>query len=537
MSLQTKINQLSQKFQSPVAVADLLCNQQQKDKIAFHYENYDGFKKSITYGELKLNAAKVATVLKENGVQKGSKVAVMLPKGPELIYSALAIWQLGAVYVPLFTAFGVQAIQYRVEKSEACIIITDSANRSKIQETGDFPIDTEHVKVITVCELTEQHMQSDLNFWALVEDATPCDSYTQINKEDPIILIYTSGTTGLSKGVEVPLFALAAFESYMRFGLNVTEEDTYWNLADPGWAYGLYYGVIGPLLLGISFIVYRGPFDGNEVFRILQEYRVTNFTAAPTAYKGLKNVKNEGFKQLALTTLSSAGEPLNIEIIKWAQQALGLPIYDHYGQTELGMMINNHHHPLVEGVYKLGSMGKPIPGLSIVILNDEGELCEIGEEGDLCVDIANSPLYWFKGYRNDAQKTAERFLYGPNYYITGDRASVDENGYFYFVGRNDDIISSAGYRIGPFEVENILLMHPAVKDVAVVGEPDALRSEIVKACIVLQQGYEASHTLTKEIQQFVKSNLAAHQYPRIIQYLEELPKTPSEKIQRFLLRS
>ena len=476
-------------------------------------------------------------MLKDLGIQKGSRVAVLLPKGIELIYSALAIWQLGAVYVPLFTAFGAQAIHYRVEKSEATLIITDAANRSKIHATGDFSIDANKVKIITVSD--QEQIESDLNFWGLLTEAKPYLAYEKLEKQDNIIILYTSGTTGLSKGVEVPMYALGAFESYMQFGLNLQEEDIYWNLADPGWAYGLYYGIIGPLLIGATFIVYSGPFEAYQVFRILEEYKVTNFAAAPTAYKGLQTatIDSAALSNITLKTLSSAGEPLNLEVIKWAQQTLGLPIYDHYGQTEQGMVINNHHHPKVGVPYQLGAMGVSIPGFEMAVLNESGNICHVGEEGDICVDIENSPLYWFKGYLNDEQKTAERFAYGPNYYLTGDRASVNQDGYFYFVGRNDDIISSAGYRIGPFEVENTLLMHEAVKDVAVVGVPDAQRGEIVRACIVLQPDYEPSDALSENLKQFVKQNLSAHQYPREIEYLDELPKTPSGKIQRYLLKT
>lgn len=537
MYLQTEVKQIVEKFQQPIAVNDFLCNNHSSNKIAFHFENKEGLKKSITYGELKENAAKLANVLKDLGIQKGSRVAVLLPKGIELIYSALAIWQLGAVYVPLFTAFGTQAIHYRVEKSEATLIITDAANRSKIHATGDFSIDANKVKIITVSD--QEQIESDLNFWGLLTEAKPYFAYEKLEKQDNIIILYTSGTTGLSKGVEVPMYALGAFESYMQFGLNVQEEDIYWNLADPGWAYGLYYGIIGPLLIGATFIVYSGPFEANQVFRILEEYKVTNFAAAPTAYKGMQtsNIDNSILKKLSLKTLSSAGEPLNLEVIKWSQQVLGLPIYDHYGQTEQGMVINNHHHPKVGVPYQMGAMGVSIPGFEMVVLNESGNKCPVGEEGDICVDIENSPIYWFKGYLNDEQKTAERFAYGPNYYLTGDRASVNQDGYFYFVGRNDDIISSAGYRIGPFEVENTLLMHEAVKDVAVVGVPDAQRGEIVRACIVLQPDYEPSDALSENLKQFVKQNLSAHQYPREIEYLDELPKTPSGKIQRYLLKT
>lgn len=533
MNLQKEVDVIIEKFKNNFSVNDVLCNNHPPNKIAFYYENAEGLKTTVTYGELKENAAKLASVLKAQGVQKGSKVGVLLPKGIELIYSALAIWQLGAVYIPLFTAFGTQAIHYRVKKSEAILIITDETNRSKIQDTGDFAIDSNIVKVMTV---SENKHPTDLDFWELLNASQPNLQYEKINKDDNIIILFTSGTTGLAKGVEVPAFALGGFESYMKFGLNVEETDVFWNLADPGWAYGLYFGIIGPLLVGATFVVYSGPFEPNKVRMLLEDYKVTNYAAAPTAYKGLQTSQIDATK-LALKTLSSAGEPLNIEVIQWAKEAFGLPIYDHYGQTEQGMVINNHHNQAIDVPYKLGSMGVAMPGFELVVINENGQKCAIGEEGDICVDIDKSPLYWFKGYYNDEVKTAERFVYGPNYYVTGDRASVDEEGYFYFVGRIDDIISSAGYRIGPFEVENILLMHKDVIDVAVIGVPDPQRGEIVKAFIVLKQGIEASDTLTAEIKQFVKENLSAHQYPREIAYLDELPKTPSGKIQRFILKS
>lgn len=540
MSLQNIINRFTDKFHQPISVNELLCNNHPPNKIAFHFENKEGKKQSITFAQLKENASKLANVLKNQGIQKGSKVAVSLPKGPELIYSALAIWQLGAIYVPLFTAFGAQAIHYRVDKSGATMIITDEVNRSKINTTGEFSIDLNKVKIMTVYNQNQgEQLETDLNFLKLLNEALPYLEYTKLEKQDNIIILYTSGTTGLAKGVEVPLFALAAFESYMRFGLNLHKDDIFWNLADPGWAYGLYFGIIGPLLIGSTFIVYNAPFDAHQVFRILEEYKVTNFAAAPTAYKGLKaaNIDQSIVNNLSLKALSSAGEPLNFEVIKWSQEFFGLPIYDHYGQTEQGMIINNHHNPLVEFPYKIGSTGVSMPGFTMVVLNKNGTKCEPGEDGDICVDIPNSPLYWFKGYYENKEKTEERFIYGPNYYVTGDRASVDEDGYFYFVGRTDDIISSAGYRIGPFEVENTILMHEAVRDVAVVGIPDELRGEVVKACIVLKPGYEPSDHLTEDIKQFVKRTLSAHQYPRIVEYLDELPKTPSGKIQRFLLKS
>src|SRR5699024_3320710 len=360
-----------------------------------------------------------------------------------------------------------------------------------------------------------------------------------VTKDDLLIILYTSGTTGNPKGVQVPVYSLAAFEAYMRFGLNLRKGEVFWNIADPGWAYGLYFAVIGPLLLGETFIVYDGPFDVQNTLRIFQEYKVTNFAGAPTVYRLMRaeGIDDNVKEKLHLRVLSSAGEPLNYDVIKWAEHHLGLPIYDHYGQTEQGMVINNHHHPDLQSTYNPGSTGKAMPGFRITILNDNGEEVGPNVEGQIAIDTEQSPLFWFKGYYQNEEKTAERYRFGSRYYLTGDDASIDENDYFYFSGRNDDIIMSAGYRIGPFEVESAIMEHEAVAETAVVGVPDERRGEIVKAYIVLKANYIPSEELEKEIQRDVKGKLSAHEYPRMIEFVDALPKTPGGKIQRFLLKS
>ncbi|WP_066304020.1 AMP-binding protein [Bacillus sp. FJAT-29814] len=534
-----QVKHFIQQYQEPISsVTKLLCDRHDENKIAFYYENANGIKRRYTYGELKNDSIIFANVLKSLGVKKGSRVAVLLPKGPELIVSVLAIWRLGAVHVPLFTAFGPQAIFYRVENSGAELIITDSNNRPKLKGTtaGMDAIDTNKIKVITV---NANPVDGDLDYWSTFENTEPLERNEVVTKDDLFIILYTSGTTGHPKGVQVPVYALAAFEAYMRFGLDLREGDVFWNIADPGWAYGLYYAVIGPLLLGETFIVYNAPFNVENTLRVFQEYKVTNFAAAPTAYRSMRaeGIDSSLKGKLQLRVLSSAGEPLNRDVIKWAENYLGLPIYDHYGQTEQGMVINNHHHPDLQSTYKPGTMGQPMPGFKITILDDHGVEAGPNIEGQISIDREQSPLFWFRGYYQNEEKTAERYLYGSRYYLTGDDSSYDENGYFYFSGRNDDIISSAGYRIGPFEVESAIMEHVAVAETAVIGVPDERRGEVVKAYIVLKTSYVPSKELEKDIQQYVKSNLSAHEYPRMIEFVDALPKTPSGKIQRFLLRS
>ena len=404
------------------------------------------------------------------------------------------------------------------------------------QEASDIDLST--TKVITVASANEEIIDTDVHFWDIIEKYEPLQHNTKMNQDDLLVLIYTSGTTGHPKGVEVPVFALASFEGYMRFGLHLRPEDVFWNIADPGWAYGLYFSVIGPLLLGQSFIMYDAKFDVQETLHLMKKYRVTNFAAAPTVYRTMRAQNNVEFPaDLQLHTLSSAGEPLNFDVSRWADEVFGTSIYDHYGQTEMGMVINNHHHPALKTSIRKNSMGMPMPGYRAVILDENGAEQPPGVEGELAIDIRNSPLFWFKHYYKDELKTEERFIKQKRYYLTGDAASCDDDNIFYFSGRSDDIITSSGYKIGPFEVESALMGHEAVAETTVLGKPDEKRGEIVKAFVVLKVGHTPSETLKETLSQFVKHTLSAHEYPREIEFIDALPKTPSGKVQRFYLRS
>lgn len=521
-----------------LSLANVLVERHDPEKIAFYFESDEGEKRTYTYGELNELSKKFATVLKNQGVEKGSRVAVLLPKGPETFISALAIWRLGAVYVPLFTAFEKKAISYRVEHSGASVILTDAQNRVKVTEAFN-DMGEEAASNITVITKDAKQLADvdDIDYYEALEQAEPFEDAVRVTKDDQMILIYTSGTTGNPKGVDVPVFALSAFEAYMRFGLDVKPEDIFWNIADPGWAYGLYYGVIGPLPLGQTFVVNQGKFDVEWTYRMLRDYKVTNFAGAPTVYRTMRVHGTPDFiDEINLKTLSSAGEPLNPDVSNWAEKVFGQPIYDHYGQTELGMCVVNLHKEDMRHEVKPGSMGPAMPGYRAVILDDNGNELGPGEEGELAIDIENSPLFWYRGYYNEPEKTKEVFSKDKRYYFTRDAASRDEDWMFFFSGREDDIIISSGYRIGPFEVESSLMEHEAVAETAVVGVPDEQRGELVKAYVILRPGYEPSDDLAKELSEFVKKNLSAHEYPRIVEFIDQLPKTPSGKIQRYLLR-
>ena len=526
-----------------VPVAHLLCDRhaQDPDRVALRYEDANGKAATYTFTELRDLSAKCAGVLHSLGVAKGDRVATLLLKTPELLITTLALWRLGAVHVPLFTAFGPQAIMYRVGHSGARVLVTDTMNRVKIgQEDRVSSVQASLAHVVTVEGLEpDGGLPGDIPFWTRLEAAAPVVTPVVGTGEDVLILIYTSGTTGEPKGVEVPVKALASMEAYMRFGLDLRDEDVYWNMADPGWAYGLFYALIGPLLLGQATLFFNAPFDVQATYRILQKYGVTNLATAPTAFRVMRATGGPGeVKQhLRLRVASTAGEPLNPDVMAWAVEHLGVSIHDHYGQTELGMVVTNNHLPALQRPLRPGSAGHAMPGFRMVILDESGIELGPGHEGQLAVDTQQSPLYGFRGYYQDPARTAERFTSSGRYYLTGDAASQDAEAYIFLTGRCDDIITSASYRIGPYELESALMEHAAVAEAAVVGIPDPLRGEVVKAYVVVKARYTPSKTLAVELRQLVRVNLSAYACPREVEFVDQLPKTPSGKIQRFLLRS
>jgi acetyl-CoA synthetase len=495
------------------------------DSVALTFETGDDTTR-MTYRELAEASRRLAGALAEAGVGIGDRVAVLLPKSTELLVTLVAIWRRGAVHVPLFTAFGPEAVDYRLAHSEACLVVTDAANRPKITFAN-----TPRIPVLCV---GTAGAAGDRDFDAAVAEGAALGSITR-EPDDLFVLLYTSGTTGQPKGVEVPVRALGAIESYLRHGLEVRQDDVYWNLADPGWAYGLYYGVIGPLLMGQS-ILWRGvPFDAEDVYAAILRRSVTNLAGAPTVYRNLRSAGvPAGFRDRhRLRAISSAGEPLDAELLEWSERDLGVAIRDHYGQSELGMVVFLAQHPELRREPVPGSMGTAAPGIRAVVLDERGDEAEHGE---LAIDTSASPAYWFRGYFRDAQRTAERFRHGPRYYLTADDARLEDSGLFFFASRADDVITSSGYRIGPFEVESALIAHPSVAEVAVFGTPDRLRVEAVTAYIVLAASTTESDALVDELQAFVKTRLAKHLFPRRVVFVDELPRTPSGKIMRTELR-
>lgn len=498
------------------------------DAVALAWEGARGERLTLTFADLKDRAARFANVLVAHGVKPGDVVAGMLPRCPELLVTILATWRVGGVYQPLFTAFGPKAIEHRLQTSGANFVVTDPTNRPKLDDVAVKPV----IAVVARAERGESVAAGDLDFVAALAAAKPTFAPVLRKGTDAFLMMSTSGTTGLPKGVPVPIRALLGFRVYMEHAVDLRPGDVFWNIADPGWAYGLYYAVTGPLMMGHATTFYEGGFTAESTYRIIRELGVTNLAGSPTAYRLLMAAGDEAAASIKgqLRVVSSAGEPLNPEVIRWFDGALAAPIADHYGQTELGMVVNNHHGLAHE--VRAGSAGFSMPGHRVRVIDIDGTELPPNMPGELAVDVTASPLFWFGGYLN--QETPSL---GPKWYRTGDVAELEPSGHISFVGRNDDVITSSGYRIGPFDVESALIEHPAVIEAAVVGKPDPERTEIVKAFVVLKQGLTGSDELAEELRVHVRKRLSAHAYPREIQFMEQLPKTPSGKLQRFVLRA
>lgn len=497
------------------------------DAIALYWYAKDGRKEQYSFRELKKYSTQFASFLKSQGVRKGDRVSGLLPRTPELIITILATWRIGAVYQPLFTAFGPKAIEHRIQLAQSKLVVTDLTNREKLSEISNCP------PIVTVqAELHAQNYPQDFDFWRELNRQTETVELEMLSINDPFLLMFTSGTTGPAKPLKVPLKALIAFGDYMKNAIGLSQDDIFWNIADPGWAYGLYYAITGPLLLGHSTLFFEGGFNAESVCDVINEYGITNLAGAPTAYRMMMAADPSQMAQLRgkLRVVSSAGEPLNPEVIRWFKEVLDVPIYDHYGQTEVGMVVCNHHalaHPV-----RSGSAGFASPGYRIAIIDEQGNELATDVPGILAIDIAQSPMMWFSGYEESRKSP-----FVGQYYLTGDTAEIHDDGSMSFVGRSDDVITTSGYRVGPFDVESALLEHDAVIEAAVIGVPDLERTEIIKAFVILAHHHTASAELQQELSLFVKKRLSAHAYPRLIEFVTELPKTPSGKIQRFLLRN
>jgi acetyl-CoA synthetase len=484
------------------------------DRLALRWLGNDDRVESLSYPDLQRRASRFADLLAEMGARPGDRVAGLLPRRPDLLTVILGTLRAGCVYQPLFTAFGPKAIDLRLAVSKPVLVVTDRANRAKLDGLA-----INRILVIDQDEGEESFPQALLGRPDYTAPA-------MLSATAPFLMMFTSGTTGTPKGVLAPIHMLRTIWAYMTYAVGLRSDDNYWNLADPGWAYGLYYGLCGPLLLGHTTTMSETPFSVERCYDVIRRFGITNLAGAPTAYRAM--AAHAHTTPVGIRAISSAGEPLDTETAAWLERNVGCPARDHWGQTELGMVICDHNgldHPR-----RSGTIGHTMPGWRVAILADNGSERSPGEPGMLAID-RRSPLYWFTGYY---ERDEQPFL--GDYYLTGDNAIQEEDGAFRFLSRDDDVITSSGYRIGPFEVESALMEHATVAEAAVIGRPDPVRTEVVKAFVILIPGTEPTERLAQEIRLFVRQRLAAHSYPREIDFVNTLPKTPSGKIQRFVLR-
>lgn len=537
--LNARVRELLETYDGPdVSAADLLCDRHPADRIAFTVVDPDLTSTDLTYGELRERSQRFAVALADLGVEPGDRVATLMSKSADLVVALLGIWRRGAVHVPLFTAFAPPAIAFRLEASGTTIVIADADQGTKLVPGDDIPADPPWRVIIA--GNGRAVAEAPLRFADLLAAYSADDpraAAVAVGGDGLLVQLFTSGTTGTPKGVPIPVRALAAFHAYQEFSLDVRAEDVYWNAADPGWAYGLYWAILSPLASGIRSLLLHAAFSAPLTWRVLERFGVTNFTAAPTVYRALRADSATAPTDLRLRRASSAGEPLTPDVVTWSVETLGVAVRDHYGQTEHGMLICNSWHDALRVDVPAGSMGRTMPGWHCAVLADVADVeAPVGELGRVAIDTQRSPLLWFLGYLDAPERTAQRYTADGRWYLTGDAGSQDADGFFHFSARDDDVIIMAGYRIGPFEVESVLVLDERVVEAAVVGMPDDLRGEVLEAFVVLRNGFEGNTELEAELQTLVKRKFAAHAYPRKVHFVDALPKTPSGKVQRFILR-
>lgn len=496
------------------------------DQVAIYYENTAGEQRSYTFGELRDQSNRLGNALRELGVAGGDRVAVILAQRPETAIAHIAIYKIGAVALPLSVLFGADALEYRLNDSGTKIVVTDHAHGLQVEKMREHLPALEHVIVV-------DPPPGEEGFWDLVEKSPDDLEIVLTRANDPAMLIYTSGTTGPAKGAlnghRCLIGNLSGFE--LSHDLFPQEGDVFWTPADWAWTGGLLDALLPSLHYGVPIVAYDGgKFDARKAFEIMERYGVRNAFIPPTAIKMLRQVANPRKEyDLKLRSIMSAGEQVTPEVYRWATDELGASLNEMWGQTEFNYLVGNCE--ALEAV-RPGSMGKPYPGHWVAPIDESGEIVPDGEPGELAARFPDPVMflgYWNRPEAAQAKITGEWFR-------TGDVGYRDEDGYLWFLGRSDDVISSAGYRIGPGEIEDCLIKHPAVIQAAAVGKPDELRGEIVKAFVVLADGYEPSEDLAEDIQNSVKTRLAAYEYPREVEFLAELPMTTTGKVRRNELR-
>ncbi len=500
----------------------------ESDRLALIHKRPDGRVERFGFRALQRDSNRLANLLAARGLGRGDRIGVLLPQAPETALAHIAVYKLGAIAVPLFTLFGPEALAFRLADSGAKALITDRAGIEKVAGIRDA------LPALTILLSIDGPAEEALDFHGELASASEAFAPVDTAADDPALIIYTSGTTGPPKGA---LHAHRVLLGHLP-GVELPQElfpqdgDLFWTPADWAWIGGLIDVLLPAWHHGVPVLSHRfAKFDPEAAFALMAEFGVRNAFMPPTALKMMRRVAGARERwDYHLRSIGSGGETLGAELLDWGRETFGLTINEFYGQTECNLVVSN-----CAGVMpvKPGAMGRAVPGHEVAVVDDRGAPLPDGETGSVAIRRPDPVM--FLEYWNNPEATAAKFI--GDWLITGDTAARDKDGYFHFVGRDDDVITSGGYRIGPGEIEDCLLKHPAVAMAAAVGVPDPERTERVKAVLVLNRGYEPSDALTKEIQAYVKTRLAAHEYPREVEYRENLPMTATGKIMRKDLRA
>lgn len=506
------------------------------EKTALLWLGQDGGKRLYTFAMMKQESARFANVLNSLGLLKGDRVFTLLTRVPELYIATMGTLKNRSVLCPLFSQFGPEPIFQRMQRGDAKLLLTTKALfEKKVRPLLERLPELQYILLI---DADGDESEKVLSLPRLMKHASESFEIQPTDPEDMSVLHFTSGTTGMPKGVVHVHKALYSIWMSSKYVLDLHIGDTFWCTADPGWVTGTSYGIIAPWIHGITNIVDEGEFDAAKWYKILQDEKVSVWYTAPTAIRRLMRIDSEPTQEYDLSSLrliQSVGEPLNPEAVIWGEKKLKLPIHDNWWQTETGgIMIAN----LLSQTIRPGSMGRPLPGIEAAVVhqNEDGTLSEINEvgiEGDLALKVGWPSM--FRAYLHDEERYKKCFV--GEWYITGDLAYKDQDGYFWFVGRADDIIKTSGHMVGPFEVESILMEHPAVAEAGVIGKPDEMIGQLVKAFISLKPGYEPNEELKKELIGFGRKKLGVAVAPKEIEFQSNLPKTRSGKIMRRLLKA
>ena len=487
----------------------------------------DGGIDEVSYAALRDTSNRLANVLAAYGIVPGDRVAILLPQGPVVAAAHMAIYKLGAIALPLAMLFGVEAVSYRLRDSGARALLTNAQGLEKLAQSGDAAADL--ALVLSV----DGAADGARGFAESLAHASSEFTARDTAADDPALMVYTSGTTGSPKGALHAHRVLLGHLPGIEFPHEFLPQpgDRFWTPADWAWAGGLLNVLLPGLHYGVPVVAARfEKFDPDEAFALMARVAVRNAFIPPTALRMLRSAGDpRGRHDIRLRSVGSGGEALGAETLEWGKSALGLAINEFYGQTECNLVVASC---AAIGVSKPGAIGKPVPGHRVGIIRPDGSECAPGETGQIAIRRPDPVM--FLEYWGKPEATREKFV--GDWMTTGDQGMTDDNGYVQFIGRDDDVITSAGYRIGPTEIEDCLIRHPAVSLAAVVGKPDALRTEIVKAFVVLKAGHAPSDRLAAEIQAFVKTRLSAHEYPREVAFIERMPMTTTGKVIRRLLR-